>query len=245
MDWLSLMGIPRTGPRGALTIIVAALAVCTVAGVDTASHGNRTPPAPQHGTLSVTIRSGAAARPPLRVTVDASICGATVPDESVVIAGGRVANAVVSLPGLPGTHAATLEIENDKCRFAPHVALAAPGATMKMVSRDPTLHTVHAHQAGRSLFNVGLPIPGLTISRPAPASGVVALKCNTHPWMSGYVVVTSARAAVSHADGTARFDHVPAGMHAIAVWHEALGAGSAEVAVAAGAHAAVEITLAK
>ena len=232
MDWLSLMGIPRTRARGALTLLVAALAVFAAAPAQT-------------GSITVVLRTAAAARPPLRVTVDASICGATVPDESLVVDNGRVANAVVSLPGLAGSHPPAIDIVNDRCRFAPHVALAAPAAAMRMVSRDQTLHTVHAHQAGRSLFNVGLPVPGLTITRPAPASGVVALKCNTHPWMSGYVVTTTARAALSGADGTARFERVPDGTHAIRVWHETLGESAARVRVAGGAPATVEITLGK
>jgi plastocyanin len=230
------VGIPRTGARGALNIITATLAACAMTAP--ATHARATT-----GALTVVVRSSASARPPLRVSIDANICGQTVPDESLVTARGLVANAVVSLPGLTAAHAAAIDVSNDKCRFIPHVAIAAPGATIRMVSRDATLHTIHAQHGGKSLFNVGLPVPGLTVSRPAAGRGPVSLKCNTHPWMSGYVYPTDDRAALSDADGTATFDQLPAGTHSVSIWHEVLGTGTAKATIVAGQRSTVEVTL--
>lgn len=237
MDWLSAVGIPRTGARGALNIITATLALCAVtAGPST--HARATT-----GTLTIVVRSSAAARPPLRVTMDSNICGQTVPDESVVTARGLVANAVVTVPGLKAAQPAALDIGNEKCRFVPHVSIARPGAAIRMVSRDATLHTIHAQQHGKSLFNVGLPVPGLTVSRAVQGRGPVALKCNTHPWMSGHVFLTDDRAAVSGADGVATFEQLPAGTHALSIWHEVLGTVAAKATIAAGQRATLEVTL--
>lgn len=236
MDWLSTVGIPRTGARGALNIVTATLAVCALTAP--ATHARVTT-----GSLTVVVRGNAPARPPLRVSIDANICGQTVPDESVVTARGLVANAVVTLPGLKAAHATAIDISNDKCRFVPHVAIAAPGATVRMVSRDATLHTIHAQHGGKSLFNVGLPVPGLTVSRPAAGRGPVSLKCNTHPWMSGYVFLTDDRGALSGADGAATFEQLPAGRHSVNIWHEALGTGTASATIVAGQRATVEVTL--
>lgn len=237
MGRLSAVGIPRAGARGALNIAIAVLAL--MAGVTNlpVSAGS------QDGTLAVVVRGTAAARPPLRVSVDNHLCGDTVPDESIVMTRGLVANAVVTLPGLPGTHPSSVEIVNDKCRFVPHVALAAPGASLRMVSRDATLHTVHAQLAGKSLFNVGLPIPNAPTSRPAQGRGPVALKCNTHPWMSGFVYLSGDRAVVTGQDGTATFASMPAGTHQIAVWHEALGTVTGSATISAGRTTTVELTV--
>jgi plastocyanin len=233
------VGIPRTGPRGALNIGIAVLAVS--AGINGLPvHADRI----QTGTLQVIVRGTAQARPPLRVSIDNQICGDTVPDESVVMTRGLVANAVVTIPGLPGTHPASVEIANDKCRFVPHVALAAPGAAVRMISRDATLHTVHAQHQGKSLFNVGLPIPNVATSRPAQGQGPVLLKCNTHPWMSGVVYLASDRAVITGNEGAATFDSMPAGTHRIAVWHEALGTVTGTATVSAGKTTTVELTLA-
>ena len=64
---------------------------------------------------------------------------------------------------------------NEKCRFGPRVQLMAPKASMKTSSKDPVLHTTNAQlENGRSLFNVALPMPGLTITKAinAPATCV-------------------------------------------------------------------------
>ncbi|MDQ3068208.1 MAG: hypothetical protein M3R55_00585 [Acidobacteriota bacterium] len=208
-----------------------------VLGIDLSTHAHAS------GALTVVVRSTASPRPPLRVGVDAGLCGESVPDESIVMTRGLLASAVVRLPGLKGTQPPALDIVNDKCRFVPHVALAAPGATLRMVSRDQTLHTVHAQHEGKSLFNVGLPVPGMTVARPANGRGPVALKCNTHPWMSGHVYLTDERATLSSSNGVAEFDQVPEGTHTVAVWHETLGTGTAQAKVVAGQTTKIEITL--
>jgi plastocyanin len=237
MDRLSALGVSRARARGALSVIVLALAICASLPRTAMSGAQAT------GTLSVIVRSTAAARPPLRATIDAAICGPTLPDETVIVTRGLVSNAVVTLPGLKGSHPAAIDAVNDKCRFVPHAAIAAPGATIRMVSRDATLHTVHALHQGKSLFNVGLPVPNLTVARPVSGTGAVLLKCNTHPWMSGFVFLTEDRAALSNAEGAAIFEQVPAGVHAVSIWHEALGTIQARATVAAGQRATVEVTL--
>ena len=237
MDWLSALGIPRTGARGALNIITATLVVCAATTAPaTHAKGNT-------GTLAVVVHSSASARPALRVTIDSGICGQTIPDESILVARGLVANAVVSLPGQKAAQPAAIDVGNDKCRFVPRVSIGAPGVAIRMVSRDATLHTIHAQQNGKSLFNVGLPVPGLTVSRPAQGRGPVALKCNTHPWMSGHVFLTDERAVVSGADGAAVFEQMPAGTHTVSVWHEALGAVQVKGTVVAGQRTTLDVTL--
>ena len=238
MGRLSLVGIPRTGARGALNIFVAAAAIAAAFTAPPVRAG-----AAQDGTLTVIVRSTAAGRAPLRVGIDQQICGDSVPDESVLMTRGLVTNAVVSVPGLPGTHPASIEVANDKCRFAPHAALAAPGAAVRMVSHDATLHTVHAQHQGKSLFNVGLPVPNIAVSRPARGNGPVLLRCNTHPWMSGVVYLTADRAVLTGVDGVATFNSMPAGTHRIAVWHEALGTVTGTATIAAGRTTSLELTL--
>ena len=239
MGRLSAVGIPRTGPRGALNIVIAILAV--IAG---ATNLPVRADVAQSGSVSVVVRTTSPARAPLRVTIDNSLCGDSVADESLVLTRGLIANAVVMFPGLPGTHPASVEVTNDKCRFVPHIAIAAPRATLKISSRDAALHTVHAMHQGKSLFNVGLPVPNIVVSRTTQANGPVALKCNTHPWMSGFVYLTGHRAVLTGADGRADFADVPAGTHRIDVWHEVLGTVSGSVTIAAGKPATLELTLA-
>ena len=167
------------------------------------------------GTIIGTVTTQEAERPPLRATIDPAVCGSTLPDESLVRdAAGHLSNVVVVVPGAKSPAPAEVQISNDRCRFVPHVALLRPGGTVKMTSVDPVLHTMHAAGAdGRALFNVSLPIPKMTLSRPLARPGVVTMSCSTHTWMRGYVYVTDEMAAISGTDGRFRLDGVPAGTH--------------------------------
>lgn len=204
------MGISRA-------CVVGALSLCLIASGGASS-------APAAGTIVGTVTTKEAERPPLRVTIDPATCGSTLPNESVVRdAAGHLGNVVVIVPGVKAPAPAEIVVSNERCRFVPHVALLRPGGAVKMTSLDPVLHTMHAAGAdGRAFFNVSLPIPKMTASRPLDRPGPVTLSCSTHTWMRGYVYVTDELAGVSGSDGRFRLDGVPAGTHELRVWHEAL-----------------------
>ena len=110
-----------------------------------------------------------------------------------------LANAVVTLTGVKVTTPyPDPQVTNEGCRFVPRVQLARAGAPTKTTSKDPLLHTTNAQQdGGRTLFNVGLPVPNLVVTRPLNGPGLVRLTCNTHTWMRGFIVVTDEMAAVT------------------------------------------------
>lgn len=190
----------------------------------------------QAGSITGTITTAAKGAAPVRVTIDQKVCGTQLPDEAIVVDGqGRLANAVVVLTGVKRPHPAEPIVTNEKCRFTPRVQLIAPKASVKTTSTDPVLHTTNAQlENGRTLFNVALPIPGITITKAIAVSGNVRLSCNTHPWMRGWMVVTGDAAAISGADGRFTIDNVPPGRYELRVWHEALKGAPQKVTVSAG-----------
>lgn len=195
-----------------------------------------TPALAQPGSISGMITTAAKGAAPVRVTIDQKICGDQLPDESIVVdAQGRLANAVVMVTGVKRHFPAEPLITNEKCRFTPRVHLIGPRATVKTTSRDPMLHTTNAQlESGRTLFNVALPIAGITITKAIAATGNVRLSCNTHPWMKGWLVVTNEAAAISGGDGRFTIDNVPPGTYELRVWHEALKGAPQKVTVSAG-----------
>ena len=133
---------------------------------------------------------------------------------------------------------------NEGCRFVPRVQLARPGAPTRTLSKDPLLHTTNAQQdGGRTLFNVGLPVPNLVVARPLNGAGLVRLTCNTHTWMRGYIVVTDEMAVVTGADGRFQLAGVPPGTYELRVWHEMLKAAPIKVTVTSGGTADVKLAL--
>jgi hypothetical protein len=193
------------------------------------------------GTIT-TLAKGVA---PVRVTIDQKVCGDQLPDEAIVVdRQGRLANAVVILTGVKRATARDVLVTNEKCRFAPRVQIAAPKTSMKTTSNDAVLHTTNAQlENGRSLFNVALPIPGITITKAIRGNANVRLSCNTHPWMRGWMVVTDEAAAISGADGRFTIDNVPPGTYELRVWHEALKGAPQKVTVSAAKPAEVSFEL--
>ncbi len=200
----------------------------------------------QSGTITGVATTAVPAMRPLRVTMDAKVCGSEVPDETVAVgAGGVLANVVVTLTGVKNTTSyPDPQVTNEKCRFLPRVQLARPGAPTKTTSHDALLHTTNAQQdGGRTLFNVGLPVPNMVITRPLNGAGLVRITCNTHQWMRGFITVTDDLAAVTGADGSFRLTGVPPGTYELKVWHELLKTAPVRVTVTAAGTAAVKLAL--
>ena len=183
------MSVTGTSRFGVSAILIALMAA--VAGL--------APSSPVSGGQATGVIQGKVkvASPPtpgtLETTTDQAVCGESVPDETVVAdASGGVANAVVTVGGVPWPEGATvLVISNSGCRFVPHVQVARRPSTLQLTSEDQTLHTTHAYDdRNRTLFNVAIPLPGISIERPLQRPGIVRLECDSHAWMRGYVVVT-------------------------------------------------------
>src|SRR5262245_26872804 len=138
MDGIPLMGIPRAGVVASLAglISVAAWAGTAVSDPIHAAAG---------GIVVGTITTKEAAPRQIRVTIDPGACGESLPDESVTVgAAGALANAVVTAVGVKIAAPPEAAVTNQKCAFVPHVSMMRPNGTIKMVSRDPMIHTMHA-----------------------------------------------------------------------------------------------------
>lgn len=200
------------------------------------------------GTIVGVVTTHEPAPKPLRVALDRNVCGDAIADESIVVnATGHVAGAVVTIAGVRSAAPASVQIENRKCAFAPHVSTLRPRGDVKLVSRDPLIHTTHAANAsGKAFFNISLPIQDVVMSRAIDdRPGVVTLTCGTHTWMRGYIVVTDELAAVSGADGSFRLEGVPAGPREVRIWHETLKAAPVSVTVKDGETVTVNVVLVK
>ena len=197
-----------------------------------------TAPAQVAGTIGGVVTTKAAALRPVRVSIDQRVCGTDLPDDAIVAdPAGHLANAVVVLTGVKARGAAPEpQVMNEKCRFAPRVQIVRPNAQVKTSSKDPVLHTTNAQQSetGRTLFNVALPAPGITIARPIGGAGIVRLFCNTHTWMRGWMIITDEVAAVTGADGRFTLPDVPPGAYELRIWHETLKAPPQRVTVTSG-----------
>ena len=183
--------------------------------------------------------------------LDASLhkqCGATAPDLSLIVAAdGALQLAVVSVDDaapapLPTTFTAAF-IDQKSCVYRPSVVATRAGQSIKVKNSDPLMHNVRAMNDRKPIFNVAMPLENLTIDKPLPANPtVVQLHCDVHPWMTAWIVTFAHDLyATTNAQGQFRIDAVPAGHHAIKLWHPRLGEQRAELDVKADAGTSIAL----
>jgi hypothetical protein len=129
----------------------------------------------------------------------------------------------------PPTGPAT--IDQQGCRYHPHVFGMRVGQTLVILNSDPTLHNIHALPKGNTEFNTGQPIQGMKTEHKFTAKEVmVPFKCDVHGWMNAYVgVLDHPYFSVSDADGKFELKGLPPGTYTIEAWHERLGATTQSV----------------
>jgi hypothetical protein len=208
-------------------------------------------------TGTVRIAGPAPSLPPLRVTVDPTVCGETVPDESLRVGpGGRVEGAVAMLtdaPAAPAAPTGEVLVDNVRCRFTPRVQVGRRGQTVRVRNSDPVLHNAHPVLVATPetpIANLALSRQGQTMDLtrrlaarlPPTGEAIVRLGCDVHPWMRGWLVVLDhGSAAVTDAQGAFTIDRVPPGPYTLAVWHETLGRAEQRLTVPAGRAVKVDV----
>jgi plastocyanin len=182
---------------------------------------------------------------PLPTTRDQTACGTSVADESVVVAGGKLKNVVLTVKGAPAPAAGEpvrVVLDQTKCHYVPHVQAAAVGSPVDIINSDPILHNIHGYLAQATTFNLAMPLKNQKISKVLAKPGLINVKCDVHSWMHAYIVVTESPFAVSGDDGAFTIKGVPAGTYTLSAWHEKLGEKSVQVTVPAAGAATADFT---
>jgi len=232
------------------------LAVVIVASVASACGGSepapaaRTPPpnalrvdAATAGTLSgrVLFDGPPPQNPPIKMSADpvclrANRTGATF--ENFVVTDGGLDNVFVYVKDGLGnyyfdtpTEAVTLDQQG--CRYSPHVFGIRVGQPLEIVNSDSTLHNVHALPKANQEFNFAQQIQGMKSQKTFSTREVmVPFKCDVHGWMNAYAgVLDHPYFAVTAKGGRFELKNLPAGTYTIEAWHERLGTQTQKVTI--------------
>ena len=149
--------------------------------------------------------------------------------------------------GLTGTFAPPDEpvvLNQEGCRYRPHVFGVQVGQTLEIVNSDMTLHNIHATPSVNDEFNMGQPIQGMRFERTFDEPEVmVPFQCDVHSWMNAYAgVLDHPYFAVTGADGAFDIGGLPPGDYVIEAWHEELGTQIGNVTVGENATAELNFT---
>jgi hypothetical protein len=162
-------------------------------------------------------------------------------DETVLLSkdGKALQNVVVRVKNAPAATTKMTDpviIDQHDCMYRPRVTAAMEGQKMQIKNSDGTMHNVHSYAGTKTLFNQAQPPKAPDLQKDAPAnSDIIKLKCDVHPWMTGYVVMHKHPFfAVTKEDGKFEIKDLPAGKYTIEAWHEKLGTQTSEVTVEEG-----------
>ena len=138
----------------------------------------------------------------------------------------------------------SVAINQQGCRYTPHVMGIQVGQTLQITNSDPTLHNIHATPSANAEFNMGQPIQGMQFERTFEnAEVMVPFRCDVHGWMNAYIgVLDHPYFAVTGEDGMFDVSTLPPGDYVIEAWHEQLGTQTQNVTVATGQTAEVSFT---
>ncbi len=159
------------------------------------------------------------------------LCGA-VPASAATVTitvrtpdGQPIENAVVSIetasarPGTPASFSYPLRVSQQNIKFSPYVLLVPVGARVAFPNLDKVRHHVYSFSRAKR-FELKLYGRDESHSIQFDTPGVVALGCNIHDAMSGFVkVVDTPFAEKSGASGQVVIRNVPAGGATVRVWH--------------------------
>ncbi len=157
-------------------------------------------------------------------------------DETVVVnSNGTLKNAVVRVTAgatAPSAPPATpVTVTQHECMYAPRVVAGMTGQALEIVNGDPVLHNIHAYSGTTTTFNQAQMQKSAPIKKTI-GDGVTKLKCDVHPWMTGYTVGNAnPYICVTGNDGSCTLGSLPAGTYTVEAWHEKYGTKTAQVTV--------------
>ena len=186
----------------------------------------------------------------MQVTKDQAVCGkVSHVDESLVVGADKGVKYVVvkvadPKDGKKMVPARKPALDQNGCKFVPHVEIVPAGQEIDIINSDGILHNIHSFPKNNTPFNKAQP----KFKRVMPVSfekpDVVQIKCDVHSWMSAWVFVAGhPYYTVSASNGTFSMPDVPAGTYKVKAWHAKFGEKTADVTVSAGGAATADFSM--
>lgn len=127
-------------------------------------------------------------------------------------------------------------IDQDGCRYHPHVTGVQVNQTLTFTNSDGVFHNVNATPSENRPFNFGQPGAVQETSRTLSQPEImVPIECDAHGWMAAFVgVVAHPYHSASGEDGGFDLRDLPPGEYVIEAWHSRLGTQTQSVTVTTG-----------
>ena len=183
----------------------------------------------------------------IRPTVDQNVCGNSIVEKTVTLAGTRVGGAIVWITDIHTGKAFPLErrfeLVNSNCSLDPYVQAMATTGTLNVSNDDRSVHTNRFINVGTGQI-VGI-APFNDDGEVVPVdhfkeSAEIEVVSDRHPWSHAWIAVLDhPYYAQTAASGTFSIEGIPPGRYLFRAWHPALGFADDSVSVVAGQQVSV------
>jgi hypothetical protein len=210
------------------------------------------------GTISGTIRF--AGTPPARIPIDmgqdpaCGLSGKPNLTEQVVVHDGGLADVYLYIKSGLGDQAyapptAPVILDQQGCRYVPHVIAAMAGQPIEIRNSDVTMHNVHPMPAvaGNKQWDVSQAPHGDPVRQVFSQPEVMMpVRCNNHPWMEAFINISpNPFYAVSDENGHFEIKGLPPGTYTLAADQQKLGEQITTVVVTSHNTTVANLTFAK
>jgi len=178
---------------------------------------------------------------------DKAHAGNAAHSENVLVgSGGGLQNVVLYISEGLSAEAANAKstqipvFDQKNCMYTPHVLAMDVGQDFKVETSDATAHNIHPEPnplTGNIPWNQSQPPGAPPVTKSWKAPEMIHVKCNIHPWMSGWFAVVKGPYATTDDNGNYTIQNVPPGSYTVTAWQETLGTQAQKVTVAAGGSA--------
>lgn len=194
------------------------------------------------GVITGTVRLASRGSPwPVERGKDEHACGGSALTERMIVGpdGRTLANSLVWLADIgkgkawegefaQGPDERTALLDQKACVYVPHVLVVRTGTQLGLKNSDAAEHNIHAYYRDFKTTQINLMTAANSFTPEAADAyiqdaGKYLVKCDIHPWMSGYVhAFPHPYYALTGKDGTFRIENVPPGTYTLACWHEGM-----------------------
>ena len=202
-------------------------------------------------TITGTVKYPGAAPKPVKIDMSQDpACKGDNKVEALVVNNGNLENAFVYVKDGLGSRTfdvpkEPVTLDQQVCRYHPHVLGIMAGQQLKVINSDPTTHNIHPTPKDNREWNESQAPKAAAIDKTfAREEILLPVKCNQHPWMKMYInVVKSPYYAVTDKDGKYTLKGMPPGTYTVAVVHEKLGEQTQQITVGAKESKAADFTM--
>jgi plastocyanin len=111
------------------------------------------------------------------------------------------------------------QIESINGTFKPTFQVLPAAETINVTNSDEIAHNTHIFNRGDTVFNVALPLPGVSVEKPLTGSGIFSVRCDIHPTMQAWIFIPpNPFYAVLSEAGTIDFENLPSGDYVLHLW---------------------------